>query len=99
MVHGTEGSIEVGWRETRVRLHRRGAAAADGGLLRQARVARRHDERVRRASRAGTRRPWITPGECLRTVAAVEAAYRSLRSGGWVSVGHDGRVPMRAGAG
>ena len=35
---------------------------------------------------AGDTPPWISAGECLRTVAAVEAAYVSLRSGSWVQV-------------
>ena len=30
--------------------------------------------------------PWISPVECVRTVAAVEAAYRSLAAGGWEHV-------------
>jgi hypothetical protein len=34
--------------------------------------------------------PWITPGEIMRTVAAVEAAYRSMRSGGWTAVDMSG---------
>jgi hypothetical protein len=30
--------------------------------------------------------PWIEPSDCLRSVAAVEAAYRSLCSGAWEGV-------------
>jgi len=85
MVHGTEGSIDIGWRESRVRMHGRPPRSLSGG---------RYDKHASHVAMmhafvdvlAGKRRPWITPGECLRTVAAVEAAYHSLRSGGWVPV-------------
>jgi hypothetical protein len=32
---------------------------------------------------SGAREPWISTVECLRTVAAVEAAYRSLHTDSW----------------
>jgi predicted dehydrogenase len=85
MVHGTRGSIDVGWSRSRVRMVGREPRPLRVG------VYDKHESHVAMvhalvAVVAGIRAPWITPGECLRTVAAVEAAYHSLRSGSWVPV-------------
>lgn len=85
MIHGTQGSIDVGWRQSRLRLHGREPRPLDGGLY------DKHRSHVAMMQAfvdvvSGTARPWISPVECLRTVSAVEAAYRSLRSGTWESV-------------
>ena len=85
MIHGTEGSIDVGWRGSRVRVMGQEPRPLDVG------VYDKHASHVSMMNAflavvSGTRRPWISPGECLRTVAAVEASYHSLRSGGWVPV-------------
>jgi predicted dehydrogenase len=85
MVHGTEGSIDVGWRQSRVRLIGQEPRPLPFG------VYDKHASHVAMMNAflavvSGKRRPWISPGECLRTVAAVEASYHSLRSGGWVPV-------------
>jgi predicted dehydrogenase len=85
MVHGTEGSIDVGWRQSRVRLIGQEPRSLPVG------VYDKHASHVAMMNAflavvSGKRRPWISPGECLRTVAAVEASYHSLRSGGWVPV-------------
>ncbi len=99
MIHGTKGSIDIGWRQSRIRLHGDEPRALSGG------VYDRHASHVAMMEAfvgvlAGTRRPWISPGECLRTVAAVEASYHSLRSGSWVPVDTmgvcDAQMPMRA---
>ena len=99
MIHGTEGSIDVGWRQSRLRLHGREPRPLGAGLY------DRHTSHVAMMEEfvgvlAGKRRPWISPGECLRTVAAVEASYQSLRSGSWVPVDTmgvcDTQVPARA---
>jgi hypothetical protein len=45
----------------------------------------------------GVGTPWISTVECLRTVAAVEAAYRSIHSGGWEWVDMKGMRERRAG--
>jgi predicted dehydrogenase len=85
VVHGTEGSIDVGWRRSRLRLHGRPERPLDAGHYdRHACHTTMMNAFVGVVS--GRRRPWISPGECLRMVAAVDAAYRSLRSGRWVSV-------------
>jgi len=99
MIHGTEGSIDIGWRRSRVRLRGREPRTLGVG------VYDRHTSHVAMMQAfvdvlAGKRRPWVLPGECLRTVAAVEAAYRSLRAGSWVTVDPigvcDARPPLRA---
>lgn len=85
MIHGTEGSIDIGWRQSRVRRVGEEPRPLHVGLY------DKHASHVAMMNAflavvSGTRRPWISPGECLRTVAAVEASYHSLRSGGWVPV-------------
>jgi predicted dehydrogenase len=81
MIHGTEGSIDVGWRQSRLRLTGR---LPVGWYDKHASHVAMMNAFV--AVVSGTRGPWISPGECLRTVAAVEASYHSLRSGGWAPV-------------
>jgi predicted dehydrogenase len=99
MIHGTQGSIDIGWRQSRVRVNGRDPRPLHVGLY------DRHASHVAMMHAflsvvSGRRRPWITPGECLRTVAAVEASYHSLRSGGWVPVDTMGvcETPLRLGA-
>jgi predicted dehydrogenase len=99
MIHGTEGSIDVGWRQSRLRLTGREPRALRVGLYDKlaSHVAMMH---AFVAVVSGRRWPWVSPGECLRTVAAVEASYHSLRSGGWVPVDTMGvcetPLPLRA---
>jgi hypothetical protein len=45
----------------------------------------------------GAKEPWISTVECLRTVAAVEAAYRSIHSGGWEMIDMKGMRERRNG--
>jgi len=99
MVHGTAGSIDIGWRGSRLRLHGRAPRPINAG------VYDKHASHVAMMRAfvgvvSGRRRPWITTGECLRTVAAVEASYDSLQSGGWVPVDTMGvceaPAPLRA---
>ena len=83
-VYGSEGTIEVGWRGSRLRPTGRPPIEIGPGYDKG--EAHRRMLESFSALVAGESAPWISPGECLRTVAAVEAAYRSLRSGGWVAV-------------
>jgi len=83
-IYGSKGTIEVGWRGSRLRAAGREPEAIGPGYDRT-------DAHVRMLAAfrdvvTGVRGPWISPGECVRTVAAVDAAYRSLRTGGWVNV-------------
>jgi predicted dehydrogenase len=85
MVHGTRGTLDIGWRQSRLRVTGQEPRVLHAGLY------DRHASHVTMMNAfvevvRGARPPWITPGECLRAVAAVDAAYRSLRSGRWVPV-------------
>jgi len=83
-VYGSEGTIEVGWRTSRLRPVGRPPEEIGTGYDKA--DAHRRMLGAFSALVDGDVAPWISPGECLRTVAAVEAAYVSLRSGGWVPV-------------
>jgi predicted dehydrogenase len=91
LVHGSRGTIDVGWQETRLKLlgqdwqrvggpydkidaHRRMLAAFMEACT-------TNGDRALQKTHPNV--PWISTVECLRTVAAVEAAYRSIHSGGW----------------
>jgi predicted dehydrogenase len=83
-VYGSEGTIEVGWRGSRLRPAGKPPEVIGPGYDKgdaHTRMLTAFRDVVQ-----GEGPPWISPGECLRTVAAVEAAYLSLRSGGWVTV-------------
>ncbi len=95
-VYGSKGTIEIGWRNSRVKL-----GASDwqplGGAYDKIDAHRRMLSCfVETCTGGGT--PWISTVECLRTVAAVEAAYRSIHSGGWEWVDMKGMRERRAGA-
>jgi predicted dehydrogenase len=83
-VYGSRGTIEVGWRGSRLRIPGEPDREIGPGYDKNdahGRMFTRFTQVV-----AGSGQPWISAGECLRTVAAVEAAYRSLRSGTWTPV-------------
>ena len=85
MVHGTRGTLDIGWRQSCLRLTGQESRVLHAGLY------DRHASHVTMMNTfvevaRGARPPWITPAECLRAVAAVDASYRSLRSGRWVPV-------------
>lgn len=99
-IYGSKGTIEIGWRGSRLKVAGQPPQDIGPGYdknLAHQRMMRTFVEVVR-----GHGEPWITPGEGLRTQAAVEAAYASLRSGGWVPVDTMGlcessrRAPVRA---
>lgn len=83
-VYGSKGTIEVGWRGSRLRPV--GGEPEEIGPGYSRADAHRRMLRAFRDLIVGVGQPWITPGECMRTVAAVDAAYRSMRTGGWVRV-------------
>src|SRR5262245_26258836 len=84
IVYGSKGTIEIGWRGSKLKVigkpEREIGPGYDKGMAHEL-MMRAFVDVVH-----GRGEPWITPGEGLRTVAAVEAAYHSLRSGGWVPV-------------
>jgi predicted dehydrogenase len=99
-VHGSLGTIEVGWQETRVKYLGKDWEKI-GGNYDKIDAHRRMQQCFVESSRTNGATPaWISEVECLRTVAAVEAAYRSVHSGGWEWVDMKGmrqrRSPGRA---
>lgn len=94
-IYGSKGTIEVGWRTSRVKTNG-GDWEPIGGAYDKIDAHRRMlTSFVQSCSGAGV--PWISTVECLRTVAAVEAAYRSIHSGGWERVDMKGMRERRAG--
>jgi predicted dehydrogenase len=83
-IYGSRGTIQVGWHRSELRVNGHPPREIGDGYDKAA--AHRRMMEAFRDVVAGRRLPWITSGECLRTVAAVDAAYRSLRSGGWERV-------------
>jgi predicted dehydrogenase len=83
-IYGSRGTIEVGWRGSRLKVAGKPVREIGPGYDKHA--AHRRMMAAFVGVVAGSARPWISPGEGLRTVAAVEAAYHSLRSGSWVPV-------------
>jgi predicted dehydrogenase len=81
IVRGTRGTVEVGWQGCRVKLD--GAEWREVGGPYDKRDAHRRMHSCFAHTVALSTTPWITIPECLRVTAAVEAAYRSMRSGGW----------------
>jgi UDP-N-acetylglucosamine 3-dehydrogenase len=80
-VHGTQGTIEIGWRGSQIRVGQ-GVPRPLGGGYDKHDAHRRMMGAFRDVAMHG-RTPWITAREAMRTVAAVDAAYRSLGSGAW----------------
>ena len=84
-VQGSEGAVEIGWKTSRI-------CGADGTWRaleagRYCKVASHqamYEALERMVSKGGD--PWISAVDALRTVAAVEASYRSLQSDVWERV-------------
>ncbi|HVN87205.1 MAG TPA: Gfo/Idh/MocA family oxidoreductase [Candidatus Binatia bacterium] len=81
VVHGARGAIEIGWNSAALKLPGQDPRQIGAGY--DTALAYREMTASFKEVIANARRRWITPLECLRTVAAVDAAYRSVRSGAW----------------
>ncbi len=79
VVHGSRGTVEIGWRRSRVWLAGQGWRQIGGPYDKVEAHRRMHRGFIDSVSNHG--RPWISAAERLQAVAAVEAAYRSLKSG------------------
>jgi predicted dehydrogenase len=84
VIHGSRGTAEIGWQATR--LKRCGEDWHQVGGPYDKLEAHRDMYAAFRDAMHGSREPWISAQECVQNVAAVDAAYRSLRSGSWESV-------------
>ncbi|MCC6766459.1 MAG: Gfo/Idh/MocA family oxidoreductase [Deltaproteobacteria bacterium] len=96
-VHGSLGTIEVGWQETRVKYLGKDWETIGGSYDKIDAHRRMQTCFVETSQSGGATPPWISTVECLRTVAAVEAAYRSVHSGGWEWVDTKGMRQRRTG--
>lgn len=83
-ITGSEGVVVVGWRRSRWR--RRGGEWTSFGSGYDKIAALRAQLRHFAAAVRGEEAPLVTPMEAAASVAAVEAGYASLRSGGWTVV-------------
>jgi predicted dehydrogenase len=83
-IRGTRGTIEIGWRGSQIRVGQ-GVPRPLGGGYDKHDAHRRMMTAFRDVVTAG-HTPWITAREAMRTVAAVDAAYRSLGSGAWEGI-------------
>lgn len=82
-VHCSKGSIEIGWQESRYRKGQGSWEPIRGRYDKVLAHANMHDAFAGAIASPPEATPWISPVECLLTVAAVESAYRSVRTGGW----------------
>ncbi|HXQ21240.1 MAG TPA: Gfo/Idh/MocA family oxidoreductase [Candidatus Acidoferrales bacterium] len=95
VVHGSRGTLELGWHGSRVKVG--GESWRDvGGPYNKLEAHRRMHACFMQSIANGTP-PWIEAAECVGVVAAVEAAYRSLRTGAEerVELCDDARTTMR----
>ena len=84
-VHGTQGSVEVGWKGSRIRRGRTGLWEAFGtGYDKVAAFARQVDHFA--AVLRGEDRTLPDAHDALASVAVIQAAYRSMRRGAWTLV-------------
>ncbi len=95
VVHGSRGSLEIGWKMSRLKISGRDWQTI-GGPYDKLQAQRRMHLWFLDAVANG-RDAWISARECLRTVAAVDAAYRSLQSDGWEWVEVKGILERRTG--
>jgi predicted dehydrogenase len=91
VVHGSRGTIEVGWSASRIKPPGQDWRAIGGGYDKIAAHRRMATCFADVVVNGGER--WISALECLQNVAVVDAAYRSMQSGGWewVAVERKGR--------
>jgi len=84
-VFGTEGSLEVGWRGSRYRLRSDASDVSFGVGYDKFRALGANVNNTARAIR-GLDELLVTPLDAIASVAVIEAAYESARSGAWASV-------------
>jgi UDP-N-acetylglucosamine 3-dehydrogenase len=95
VVHGSRGTLELGWHGSGVKVGNESWREV-GGPYNKLEAHRRMHACFMHSITNGTQ-PWIGAAECVGVVAAVEAAYRSLRSGAEerVEIRNDARITVR----
>ena len=87
-IYGSEGTIEVGWKGSRLRRQRGGSWESFGtGYDKVAAFTRQIESFVGRLNGAGIEIP--NSEDALASVSVIQAAYASMASGGWKMVGYD----------
>jgi predicted dehydrogenase len=90
-IYGTEGTIKIGWKESKYRH----ASSPDWVVFGQGYdkigAFRRQIENFSRAIR-GEEQLLITSEDALASVEVIEAAYAALRQSQWTAVGRDARA-------
>ena len=84
-VHGSRGTLVVGWKESKYRLHARPEWVVFGSGYDKVQAFRSQLVNFARAIR-GEEKLLITPDDALASVQVVAAAYRSLRRSHWTAV-------------
>jgi predicted dehydrogenase len=84
-VHGTAGSVEIGWAGARAIVAGAAEPHAFGSGYRKIDSLRANLEAVLTALAAGEQPP-VTPADAVAAAAVVEAAYAAAGSGSWVQV-------------
>jgi len=84
-IHGTAGTLHVGWKGSRYRQRGNARWVPFGRGYDKLAAFRRQLENFCDTIE-GRDRPWITPEAAVGSVRAVEAAYRSIERDGWVAL-------------
>jgi len=84
-IHGSQGTLVVGWKESKYRLHARPEWVVFGKGYDKVQAFRSQLVNFARAIR-GEEKLLITPDDALASVQVVAAAYRSLRRSHWTAV-------------
>jgi predicted dehydrogenase len=97
-IYGSQGTIKVGWKESKYRHASSPDWVVFGQGYDKVRAFRRQLENFSRAIQ-GTEQLLITADDALASVEVIEAAYASLRQSQWTAVGGDESATSRAGHG
>ena len=94
-IYGSEGTIKVGWKESRYRQSSSADWVAFGSGYDKVQAFTSQIENFCRAIR-GEEALLITAEDALASVRVVEAAYQSMDNNGWVSVARGKKSPVSA---
>ncbi|MBM3860888.1 MAG: Gfo/Idh/MocA family oxidoreductase [Verrucomicrobia bacterium] len=84
-VYGLEGTLKIGWKQSSYRRATDKSWEVFGSGYEKARAFGNQIENFVRAIR-GEEELLVTPDDAMASVAAIEAAYRSMRQGKWTAI-------------
>lgn len=93
-LYGRLGTIEIGWRSSRIRVGETDWETFGDGYDKLAAFRAQHENFA--AAIVGEEELLIGPTDALASVRVIESAYRALRADGWMPV-EDALVSVRAG--